>query len=597
MSQTYEFKRDIYYQTQEAIKNNKAVFLLGARKTGKTVCMKQLAQTLPDARYYDIKSMTDDDADDLRDEIVSSIQKNERRTYLVDETTYWLLPEKAIAMIANAYADYVNTNTKVVFSGSQSAALGAWAGRDFGGTEKRINVDFLSYPEWLDYTGLSEVSAETYNRFLMEARNFYKDFVSLDAYLQGCLDETVISNNNTSNFLPDNECDALDVPTLKNILYSTLVSLSDRPSLKNFFDAKEGIIRKIRSSFKEAYRAAGSDTVRQEIDNILSERIAEYSSTDFNTLKQGYIFLQKCGLVTLTYVSPETKNFEEIVDVMQDLCRRDENKIKNKLDLFEKVNICIKYPMFLVEIIKEALGQHFPTEIKGDILGQIVECQVRGLLPTKYSYEYHRIVDNQEREVDYVGFSKCKAIEISVRNKSYRELHFDDLPKCFEKILLTKDQHFTETNGLKRIPYYQYIYELSNRPNRSHTLEKTPVISKSKTPQETEQLSEKAQKASELMRGFAETIKDIPKGEEIVTSPYVSSDKIVYGIEKQPYKITIDFLKGKFSVHDGIRFIECVSLQGKDDDLWKYAKEVKKALKSYVKGKETPFDKLFKKLD
>lgn len=492
----YDFKRDIYFQTEYVLENCNAVFLLGARKTGKTVCLKQLAETLPDAYYYDIKSMNDDDADDLRDEIVSSIQKNERRTYLVDETTYWLLPEKAISKIANAYTDCQNTNTRVVFTGSQSVALKAWASRAFGGNAKFINVDFLSYPEWLEYKGLKEVSEETYNRFLLEVRGFYKNFVSLDEYLQGCLDETILSNYATSNIVYDNNCHLLTVDILKNILYSTLVAQSDRPSLQNFFD-REYLFRKIRSSLKEAYRAVGSDTVRERIDSIFAERLTSYSSLDFETLKQGFIFLHKCGLVTLTYVSSETQNFENIVNVPLDLCKWDENKINNKDVLFSRVNACIKYPMFYAEILKEVLGEYFPSAIKGDILGGIVECHTRGLLPLNDSYEYHKKDDGGEREVDYVNFAKALAVEIAVRNKGGYEIALDDLPDYFEKILITKDQNFTQKNGLKRILYYQFIYELSEHISHPHILGNNIT-------QEHGQLPKKVQKKNEPTSNFEE---------------------------------------------------------------------------------------------
>lgn len=456
----YDFKRSFYYDVEKSVERNKVTFILGARKCGKTVCMKQLAEALSDAEYHDAKLMTEDETVDLLDKIVDCIRNNQKKIFLIDETTYLLFPEKMIARIANSFADCRNTNTKVVFTGSQSVALEAWASRAFAGNAMFIYTDFLSYPEWLAYKGICEVSEKTYNQFISGTREFYSDFISLDMYLKGCLEETIQSNYKTSNIIFHNECDALDVQTLKNILYAALIAQSDRPSLQNFFD-KEALFKKIRFSFKEAYHAVGSNTVRNRIDDIFSKRITAYSSTNFETLKQGYIFLQKCGLVTLTYVSPETQNFENIIDVSKDLCRWDGSKINNKGDLFSRVNICIKYPMFYLEILKEVLGEHFPSAIKGDILGGIVECQTRGLLPQEFSYEYHGKVGSEEHEVDYVNFAERRAIEISVRNKSAGELSFSDLPDSFSKILLTKDQDYTEQDGLVRIPYYRFIFDNS----------------------------------------------------------------------------------------------------------------------------------------
>ncbi len=178
---------------------------------------------------------------------------------------------------------------------------------------------------------------------------------------------------------------------------------------------------------------------------------------DMESLKQGLIFLYKSGLITLTLVTDEKKNSEKIFDVYTDLCCNDNNRIKTKKDLFENVNISIKYPMFYVDILKEILLDDMPNEIKVDILGGIVESHTRGILPQYCNCEYHC----NGREVDYVNFANREAIEISVKNKSGKDLCFDDLPEIFTKTLLTKDQDFTEANGLVRIPYYKFIFEHS----------------------------------------------------------------------------------------------------------------------------------------
>jgi len=206
--------------------------------------MRQLADTFAEAEYYDLKSMDENAAVDLRDAVVDSIDRDKQKTYLIDEATYFIFPEKTIAKIANEFAACKNKNTRVVFAGSQSIALETWANRAFAGNAEFVYADFLSYPEWLAYKGISEVSEETYNRFLFGVRDFYADFVSLDQYLKGCLEETVISNFKTSNIIFHNECDRLNVQILKNILYATLVAQEDRPDIMHFFDKNK--VNKIR---------------------------------------------------------------------------------------------------------------------------------------------------------------------------------------------------------------------------------------------------------------------------------------------------------------------------------------------------------------
>ena len=116
MGRIYDFKRDIYYQVTEALKKYPTVFLYGQRDTGKTVCMKQLAETLPDACYYDIRSMEQFDAIRLKNNIQTSIENNESRIYLIDNPMYWLQPDGVFAEIEYAYDDCEDSNTQVVFA-------------------------------------------------------------------------------------------------------------------------------------------------------------------------------------------------------------------------------------------------------------------------------------------------------------------------------------------------------------------------------------------------------------------------------------------------------------------------------------------------
>lgn len=56
MKNNYDFKRTFYYEAETAIKDNSISFILGAKKCGKTVCMRQLEAALDNAVYVDMKS-------------------------------------------------------------------------------------------------------------------------------------------------------------------------------------------------------------------------------------------------------------------------------------------------------------------------------------------------------------------------------------------------------------------------------------------------------------------------------------------------------------------------------------------------------------
>ncbi len=221
---TYHFKRDFYYEIENALKKTNVIFLLGPRKCGKTVALLQLKQNIPKTQYYNFKTMSDEESMDLFDNIRQAMAEDLERIYLLDEITYAFFPEREINEIALQLSERPCSNTKIVFTGSQSVALEVWGNRAFCGNAAFIRTDFLSYNEWLSYKGLSKSTEENYNRFLYEIDEFY-GFVSIEDYLRGCLEETIISNQNTDNVLLGNECYLLDVENIKMNMVMKLIML------------------------------------------------------------------------------------------------------------------------------------------------------------------------------------------------------------------------------------------------------------------------------------------------------------------------------------------------------------------------------------
>ena len=166
-----------------------------------------------------------------------------------------------------SFTEINNTKTKLVFTGSQSVALNAWADRAFAGNASKISVDFLTYSEFLRYKGLVEHTPETYNQFLYEVADFYK-FTSLENYLQGCIEETIVSNNKASNYIFDNECDLIQdkVDLLINICYQTMFTLHNNVTSETFFrndKSKDTII----GTFHETCKKLGNDAIAKRIEN------------------------------------------------------------------------------------------------------------------------------------------------------------------------------------------------------------------------------------------------------------------------------------------------------------------------------------------
>lgn len=449
MHNEYKFKRSFYYETEKAIKNSSISFILGARKCGKTVCMHQLENSLENAVYIDMKSEfdTDEKRRDIIKGILNNIANNDSIVYLIDEATYMPTPDKSIAKIASAFNEYNNQNTKIVFSGSQSKAIEFWGHIACGGNARFIRTDFLSYPEWLAFKGVTEVSEKTYTDFLFNSREFYKDFSNTKEYLQGCLDETIISNRKSVEYIVGNEVEDLNVEMLLDVMYASLIKLHNHTNYYNFSNPKL-----LSNMIAHYFGDSLSEDEEQYVTEILGNRYKNFKAMDSYDCKMAMTFLSDCGLTTLTYVSDELTVDPYITAKLL----KESSELHTKPQVFSKFNLTIDYPMFYVDLIQSVLKDRDISEFPKELLGSIVECQVRSLLPQTGSFEYR---NSAGVEIDYISNSGY-AIEISVSNKRTRDTNLDKLPNDYKKILLTKDMT-QDTKDIQRIPYYQFIYNNS----------------------------------------------------------------------------------------------------------------------------------------
>lgn len=139
----YSFKRNFYYDIEKALDQSNVVFLLGPRKCGKTVALLQLEKSRGNIKYYNFKTLTQDESLDLFDAIKSAMEENKDIIFLLDEITYAYQPEKEINEISIQLSEKPCKSTKIVFTGSQSVALEAWANRAFCGNVSMVRTDFF----------------------------------------------------------------------------------------------------------------------------------------------------------------------------------------------------------------------------------------------------------------------------------------------------------------------------------------------------------------------------------------------------------------------------------------------------------------------
>ena len=385
-------------------------------------------------------------------QVMDAIREGKNRIYLIDEATYLPLPDKDILRIAAAALENSGKGTKIIFTGSQSTALNFWGHLACAGNAAYIHADFLSYPEWMAYRGITEVSEETYLEFLMHTKEFYPDFQDVKEYLQGCLDETVLSNQKAVEYVMGNGCEDLTAQMLLDVLYASLIKLHNHTSYMRFADARY-FGTALTHFFPQEIMGLQKETLEKHIQDFLGSRYHNFSAMTALDCKNAFRFLRNCGLITLTYVSDEL----EVDPYLTEKILKESNELYKKPELFSRINAVIRYPMFYLELVKGVLQEAMGNTIPRELLGSIVECHVRSLLPESGCFTYR---DAEGAEIDYVSLDG-KALECSVSNKRIQNTNFDLLPDSYEKILLTKDQ--TEPAGqIQRIPYYRFIYEKSD---------------------------------------------------------------------------------------------------------------------------------------
>jgi len=458
----YRFKRDIFYEVKDKLSKSRVLCLTGPRKCGKTVCLLQLTEELPRSVYYNCKSLSKRERLRIFENVRSSIKNCDDTIYLIDEVTYADMPELEIQSVAMAYTENPEAKTKVVFSGSQSVAIKMWVSSAFGGTAQKITTDFLSYAEWLRYKGYNEATEDNFYQFLTSVSDFY-GFTTIEEYVEDCLTETVISNQKTSNVILGNDCDLITKELLLNVCHTTLFTLHNHVGVQSYMSGDK-LYQSISHYFVDVCDRLGNSEIKDRIANSFVNCYSRVINTDVDSLRQAFLLLANCGLITLTPVLNRGECFKS---VHNDL-KFEMGSIQYKKDLFSRYNMCITYPMFYVSILQEILKKDMPEKLPNSIVGSIVECYVRSLLDIGDYYEYR---DSDGNEIDYVNISRSLAVEITIANKRDCNVRFEFAPENVKRVLLTKNVT-TESKGIYRIPYYEFIRILGEHKDLRASIEK-----------------------------------------------------------------------------------------------------------------------------
>lgn len=451
------FKRDFYADLLSKTMSNGVTFLFGPRHCGKTFALRQMQQEFENSVYVSAKDLADseDAMLDLIDDIRKARNQDTGVIYLIDEVTYFYSPETFISKLYEIFNFTDDNSTHAVVTGSQSIALRYWEGKYFCGCCGSIDVDFLSYSEWLRYKDESEPTKNNYLQFVSEVSDFYK-FPSLETYLEGCIHETVNSNYKSYTAIFNNDADGLSVDMLLDIMFCALVNIHIGVNYQTFTSSKQ-----LSEQIKHHYREQYSDEIYQRIADVVAQRYINIKHMSSNALHNALVFLYRNGLIGFTWKSTKLEHGYLDADVISNnfpTFSRDKNGNFSKYtqELFESLGIFIRYPMFYVALLQLILGKEAIKSIPNALLGDIVECHTRGLLPMNHQFTFHEPVN--DREIDYVNQTYNIALEISVSDK--HGVCFNLLQEDYYNILLTETR-WDSNDSFRRIPFYWYIYHLS----------------------------------------------------------------------------------------------------------------------------------------
>lgn len=271
----------------------------------------------------------------------------------------------------------------------------------------------------------------------------------MEEHLNACLEETVLSNLKTSNYLYGNDCVLLNTEILLEACYVTLFTLHNHVS-DTAFAKKDYLKDDIAHYFGVICKKLDLD---ERIQNSFVSKYNSFQARHWREREQAFLFLKNCGLITVTPIIEDLENVPDIERDFRLIARGEDSNTDFKKGLFRDFNMYIKYPAFYVSILRDILQEQMPDHLPKGLLGSIAECHIRGMLPERLAAEYH---DGNDNEISYINFVDKTAIEITVSNKPIKGTHFDCLPDGYQCCLLTKDRMDTIEN-IQLIPYYDFI--------------------------------------------------------------------------------------------------------------------------------------------
>ena len=156
------------------------------------------------------------------------------------------------------------------------------------------------------------------------------------------------------------------------------------------FTSSDQLAKQIKYRYRDCY----SDEIHQHIAEVVAQRYVNLKNMSNNALHNALVFLYRNGLIGFTWKSTELEHGYLDADVIAnnfpEFSRdKDGNFSKYTQELFKALGIFIRYPMFYVALLQLILGKEVTKNIPKALLGDIVECHTRGLLPINHQFTFH----------------------------------------------------------------------------------------------------------------------------------------------------------------------------------------------------------------
>lgn len=450
------FKRNIISRLESFLSSEKSIAaLIGPRKCGKTFALKQLIAGKSNCIYYDCKSMSEQEKLGLFDNLTDDLQKY--RLIIIDEITYAEMPDVLLNKLANAID---GGTAKVILTGSQLVSIDSWVNMTMPTKCEKIYLSFLDFNEWVSFRGLdtNSLSESDFLDYLQNSANFF-GITDNKAYLEGCITETIISNKNAINIIPGNtELVPEEINNVIAFLFVNLIKLHARVNWEFYLDPKR-IATKIWDNVKDSHGVKFTQFV-EEFCREFNKQHSFFSKITLENLREYLRFLIKIDFITIT------DSLGDCTKLQRWLWGVGEAPIDNVVAFCKRYTVQVKYPMFYYNFLREfaCFGEITLKDYNNSVvMGSALECYVRGLI----SYETEscvmdEFVPDTGGEIDYVDKTNLKALEITISNKSHKEVYFQQLDSWedYDCVLLTKDIAL-QRNNVQLIPFCKYVYEKS----------------------------------------------------------------------------------------------------------------------------------------